>query len=46
MGNLPEQYVAFYKESYNKAFNRLVREFSIKFCKKDEASPITVGKPA
>ena len=35
MGELPEQYVAAYKESYNKAFNRLVREFSIKFCKKD-----------
>ena len=27
MGTLPEQYVASYKESYNKAFNRLVREF-------------------
>ena len=35
MGNLPEQYVASYKESYNKAFNRLVREFSNKFCKED-----------
>ena len=35
MGDLPEQYVASYKESYNKAFNRLVREFSIKFCKED-----------
>ena len=35
MGNLPEQYVALYKESYNKAFNRLVREFSNKFCKED-----------
>lgn len=35
MGNLPEQYVASYKESYNKAFNRLVREFSNQFCKED-----------
>ena len=35
MGNLPEQYVASYKESYNRAFNRLVKEFSIKFCKAD-----------
>ena len=35
MGNLPEQYVSLYKESYNKAFNRLVREFSNKFCKED-----------
>lgn len=35
MGNLPEQYVASYKESYNKAFNRLVREFSNCFCKED-----------
>lgn len=35
MGTLPEQYVASYKESYNKAFNRLVREFSNDFCKED-----------
>ena len=35
MGNLPEQYVDSYKESYNKASNRLVREFSNKFCKDD-----------
>ena len=35
MGDLPEQYVTSYKESYNKAFNRLVREFSNKFCKED-----------
>lgn len=35
MGELPEKYVASYKESYNKAFNRLVREFSNQFCKKD-----------
>lgn len=37
MGELPEQYVAAYKESYNKAFNRLVREFSNQFCKDDGA---------
>lgn len=35
MGTLPEQYVAAYKESYNKAANRLVREFSNDFCKED-----------
>ena len=35
MGTMPEQYVAAYKESYNKAANRLVREFSINFCKED-----------
>ena len=35
MGALPEQYVSSYKESYNKAFNRLVREFSIDFCRED-----------
>lgn len=35
MGTLPEKYVADYKESYDKAANRLVREFSIKFCKDD-----------
>lgn len=32
---LPEQYVAKYMESYNKAANRLVREFSNDFCKDD-----------
>lgn len=32
---MPEQYVAAYKESYNKASNRLVREFSNLFCKDD-----------
>jgi len=37
MGNMPEQYVASYKESYNKAANRLVREFSNSFCKDDGA---------
>ncbi len=35
MGNMPEQYVAAYKESYNKASNRLVREFSNQFCTDD-----------
>ncbi len=35
MGDMPEKYVADYKESYNKAFNRLVREFSNDFCKED-----------
>ena len=35
MGTMPEQYVAAYQESYNKAANRLVREFSISFCKED-----------
>lgn len=35
MGTLPEQYVEEYKASYNKAANRLVREFSINFCNED-----------
>jgi len=35
MGELPEQYVSSYKESYNKASNRLVREFANQFCKDD-----------
>lgn len=35
MGTLPEQYVAAYKESYNKASNRLVREFANYFCDED-----------
>ena len=35
MGTMPEKYVADYKESYNKAANRLVREFSNSFCKED-----------
>lgn len=35
MGTMPEQYVAAYQESYNRAANRLVREFSISFCKED-----------
>lgn len=35
MGTLSEQYVAQYQGSYNKASNRLVREFSNIFCKDD-----------
>lgn len=35
MGTMPEQYIASYKESYNRASNRLVREFSNEFCKDD-----------
>lgn len=35
MGTMPEQYVTEYKESYSKAANRLVREFSNSFCKED-----------
>lgn len=35
MGTMPEQYVACYKESYHKAANRLVREFSNSFCRED-----------
>ncbi len=35
MDTLPEQYIDKYKESYDKAFNRLVRDFSIEFCNAD-----------
>lgn len=35
MGEMPEKYVSDYKESYTKAANRLVREFSNSFCKED-----------
>lgn len=35
MGTMPEQYLSDYKESYSKASNRLVREFSNMFCKTD-----------
>lgn len=35
MGTLPEQYVRGYKVSYDKACNRLVREFSNMFCHDD-----------
>ena len=35
MGTLPEQYVQSYRESYTKAHNRLVLEFSTRFCNSD-----------
>lgn len=35
MGTLPEDHVAAFKESYAKASNRLVREFSNSFCRED-----------
>ena len=35
MGDLPEKYVDAFKESYDKASNRLVREFSIQLCRED-----------
>lgn len=35
MGDLPEKYVARFQESYIKASNRLVREFSNNFCAED-----------
>ena len=35
MGELPEQYVVRFQESFTKASNRLVREFSNSFCKED-----------
>ena len=35
MGTLPEQYVESYHKSYDKASNRLVREFANKFCAED-----------
>lgn len=35
MGDLPEKYVARFQESYMKASNRLVREFSNNFCAED-----------
>ena len=34
-GDLPEKYVADYKDSYNRAANRLIREFSNRFCTED-----------
>jgi len=37
MGTLPEQYLEDYKTAYNKALNRLVRDFSTMFCKADGA---------
>lgn len=35
MGDLPEKYVASFTESYNRASNRLVREFANRFCHED-----------
>ena len=35
MDTLPEKYIDSYKKSYDKASNRLVREFSIEFCNPD-----------
>lgn len=35
MGTMPEKYVAVNKESYNRAANRLVREFANSFCRED-----------
>lgn len=37
MGDLPEKYLERYKESYAKASNRLVRQFSNDFCNEDGA---------
>lgn len=35
MGTMPEKYVADYNDSYNRAANRLIREFSNSFCRED-----------
>lgn len=35
METMPEKYVADYKVSYNRAANRLVREFANSFCWED-----------
>ena len=35
MDTLPEQYIDDYNTSYSKAYNRLVRDFSIEFCNSD-----------
>lgn len=32
MGDIPDKYAALYKESYNKASNRLLKEFTTQFC--------------
>lgn len=37
MGDLPEKYVAQFKESYTKASNRLLKEFTTQFCHDDGA---------
>ena len=35
MDTLPEKYIDDYKESYARASNRLVRDFSVEFCNPD-----------
>lgn len=35
MGTYPDEYVKLFEESYNKAENRMVREFTIKYCRED-----------
>lgn len=35
MGNKPEMYLEQYRESYNKASNRLIRQFTADFCDED-----------
>lgn len=35
MGTILEQYITYYKGSYNKAVNRLIKEFLNSFCKED-----------
>ena len=35
MGTRPDEYVKKFEETYNKAENRMIREFTIKYCKED-----------
>ena len=35
MGTRPDQYAMQFEESYSKAENRLVREFTLKYCNED-----------
>ena len=35
MGNKPEDYLEKYRESYDKACNRLIKQFTVKFCDDD-----------
>ena len=35
MGTKPESYLEKYRKSYNKASNRLVKQFTTKFCDDD-----------
>ncbi len=35
MGTRPEQYAREFEDSYNKAQNRMIREFTVKYCKED-----------